>query len=466
MTNQVDSSTMNSNTFLWAQKKDDIIISAYNIPAKLTKDSIQNLFNELCSKNVMFSLYFSNKKRALIIYRKTKKDKNSSEERSSVLKHLISNYSLKPAEIHQLFYPSFTKVIENDTILRLSLENGKDKFVFSYLLSAINNNERNLKKDLTNLMERILNFRFFSLVISSLPSISNSIVKPQWGLLLLCESDDLKSTTYNYEQFIRFLKANSSHLGCKLKLVKAKDLVRHNANFRLLVPWIRHDGFFFDFLNVSKILKAAFIPTFYTQNERFEKIGMKIPKIQVSQNFSSFLDKTPYPSVKYLGGRQYGRSSVQVEKTINNKIAKKQSSIKEQNVEMGAKLNIPSPHIINTVFDMEYLKVRINKMFKELDFKETVIFEEIFDLVLRKDSYYIFVKFYENILTHSHAYEIVEKLGSIAGLRNKFLCIVVADILEENTTKILSEFNILHLTLSDVLQEEKLKNKLYNTILV
>ena len=125
-------------------------------------------------------------------------------------------------------------------------------------------------------------------------------------------------------------------------------------------------------------------------------------------------------------------------------------------------INVP---YYNPVFDSEYLKVRINKIFKEFEFKETMIFEENFDLVLRKGSYYVFVRFFKDILNQAHAYEIVETLSSIAGLRNEFLCIVVADVMEESASKLLNEYNILHLTLTDVLVNDSLKAKLYGTII-
>ena len=120
---------------------------------------------------------------------------------------------------------------------------------------------------------------------------------------------------------------------------------------------------------------------------------------------------------------------------------------------------------MNTVFDAEYLKVRISKVFKDFEFKESLIFEENFDLVLRKGSSYVFVKFFKDILAQNHAYKIIENLSSIAGLRNQFLCIVVADVIDENSKKLLSEYNVLHLTVTDVLISDKLKAKIYGTIL-
>ena len=62
----------------------------------------------------------------------------------------------------------------------------------------------------------------------------------------------------------------------------------------------------------------------------------------------------------------------------------------------------------------------------------------------------MFVKFFKDLLSQNNAYEIVENLSSIAGLRNQFLCIVVADVIEENANKLLNEYNILHITLTDV----------------
>ena len=97
---------------------------------------------------------------------------------------------------------------------------------------------------------------------------------------------------------------------------------------------------------------------------------------------------------------------------------------------------------------------------KSFDFKETIIFEENNDLVLRKGSFYIFVRIFKGILNQTQAYEILDELSSIAGLRNKFICITIADVLENGAFKILNEYNVLFLSYNDLLNEVTLKSKI------
>ena len=221
-------------------------------------------------------------------------------------------------------------------------------------------------------------------------------------------------------------------------------------------------GCFFDIIDIDQLLiykkeKEEEVIITPQKKEELKQTSNQYQRVKQINTVSLY---KPFPSAK-----NFKTKSV----ICTNKIDKEQFETEIKNKEIAPSniddMSVPIPRTMNAVFDSEYLKVRISKIFKNLEFKETVIFEDSFDLVLRKGSSYIFIKLFQNALTQSQANEIVDALSSIAGLRNEFLCIVVADVVEENSKKVLNEYNILHLTLQDILLEEVLKSKIYNTIL-
>ncbi|NPD89427.1 MAG: hypothetical protein HGN29_11970 [Asgard group archaeon] len=451
----------------WKQQDSKISINVLEIKYS---DSIgvSSLLNELCSKNVAFSLKFDTKKQYLILYNFFIKEADI-ERRKDLIKHLKKTYTLQDlTNATSIFIPEIKKIDQEDSVLKLKLTNNNNQFSFACILSSINSGSHNLKKKITHFITDLLQAEIFSIVLSHIPSYrKGGQILPKWGMLLISKSSNFDEVSKKREQFLRYLKTSSTKLNCKLTLISKKAIAKHEVNFRFYVPWIKHEGLFLDLINIDQLLRARKTKIAESIERKSSGISLKIPqqKTQKKPSLKSISLFKPFPSAKEL--------SATVEISDNNMLAESPSTNLMNNKKIEEipapsnldDLTIPLPRTVNTTFDAEYLKVRINKVFKEFDFKETVIFEDSFDLVLRKESFYIFVKFYQDILNQTHAYEIVDILSSIAGLRNDFLCVVVADVVEEGSKNVLHEFNILHLTLNDVLLNDALKTKIYNTIL-
>jgi hypothetical protein len=442
----------------WKQQNSNVRIEVLEIKYKDDKKATSLLY-ELCSKNIPFSIKFNADKQYLILYNFQTKDLDL-KRRNELIRYLKKTYPLQElTDKNSIFNSKFKKITQKESILNLKLTNNESLHSFSCLLTSISSETKNLKKKLTSFIIDLLQARIFSIVLTSLPSFrKNGKIVPMWGMMLIAESNNFADVEKKRKHFLRYISTNSTKLNCKLTTISKKDVARHTINFRFHVPWIKHEGLFSDSINAEQLLKTRQIKIENT------KIAALTPEPVLSNNskkpiISSVSLFKPFPSVKNIKNEMITESP-----PTNFKNNKKIEVIPApSNLD---DLTVPVPRTVNATFDAEYLKVRINKAFKEFDFKETVIFEDSFDLVLRKESFYIFVKFYQDILNQTTAYEIVDILSSIAGLRNDFLCIVVADVIEDGSKNILREYNVLHLTLNDVLLNDALKTKIYNTILV
>jgi len=453
------------NSLDWKQKTDIVTIQVFELSLNGNRDQFTNLLTELKSKNVMFTLKITKNNLFLLIY-SLNNSRNTNKE-TGLINYFVQTYSLRDTvNAEEFFIQNVKKVVQKDNILQFFQEDGKQSYALAFLLSSIDSDSNSFSKRFTNFTTNLVKADIFSIIISSIPSIDRTASKnSKWALMLLAQDDNLIQIEKKEETFHRFLNANSSKLNCKLSYITKKEFVRHKTNFRYLVPWHYLKGEFTDNVEINKLLKidnsslnpaAGYCTKTLSKNQSppaQEKLKIKEDQVV----------KQPFPSVKA------SKSNKHISTPVLAKVEKKPytKKIKRDNYMVSNldDISIPMPKTVNVVFDLEYLKVKISKMFKDFEFKETVIFEDNFDLVLRKGSFYIFIKFYKEILNQAEAYKIIEHLGSIAGLRNKFLCIVVADIIEEKSMKILNEFNVLHLTLNDVLLEDTLKSKIYNTVL-
>ena len=453
------------NSIDWKQNNDRITMQVFEINSNENEYQLVNMLTELKSKNLMFSIKISKNNQFLLVYSLNNSKRSVND--SDLIEHLTKTYSLQSTvNAEEFFIKPVKKVVQHNDILQLNLENGDQSYVFGFLLSSIDLDSQTFPRRFTNFIIDLIKADIFSVVISSIP-FKNEVLQgqPRWGLFLLAQDNNQNTVMTKKKLFQRLLNANSTKLNCKLSHITKKDFVRHKTNFRYLVPWQHIKGNFTDKIDIQKLfgLEASNIvlpSDQYAQTEN--KTVQESPQNQQESDETKVM-RQPFPSAKTP--RPHSLTPILTVSEL-----KKQStpSMKKRDNYLVSNLDdiaIPLPKAMNIVFDLEYLKVRINKMFKDFEFKETVIFEDKFDLVLRKDSFYIFVKFYKEILNQTDANEVIETLSSIAGLRNQFLCIVVADNIEENTMKTLNEFNVLHLTLNDVLLEDTLKSKIYNTIL-
>ena len=445
----------------WKQQNSNVRIEVLEIRYK-TNIKISSLLYELCSKNIPFSIKFNADRQFLILYNFQTKEIDL-ERRDNLINHLKRTYNLTNlTDKNSIFIPKFKKITQKESILNLKLVNNKNLYSFACLLTSIGSKITNLKRKLSSFILDLLQARIFSIILTYIPSFrKNGKIIPKWGMMLLAESNVIDEIEKKRKQFLRYISTSSTKLDCKLTTISKKDVARHAINFRFYVPWIKHEGLILDSINIDQLLKTKPIKIDENIDKKLEIINPEPVLSHVSKKpiISSVSLFKPFPSVKNIKTELIPESpKVNSKKREKIEVIPSPSNLDD--------LTVPVPRTVNATFDAEYLKVRINKAFKEFDFKETVIFEDSFDLVLRKESFYIFVKFYQDILNQTNAYEIVDILSSIAGLRNDFLCIVVADVIEDGSKNILREFNVLHLTLNDVLLNDALKTKIYNTILV
>ncbi len=454
------------NLLEWKQLGERIEINVFEMLKFEENKKLSNLINELYSKNVMFSFRIQRDKKYLILYN-FYPEKSNSKKKKNLVSHLFSTYSLKiPTNVESLFIPSIKKIEQENSMLKFTFEDSSKIYFLAFQLSSIDSTGISFRRLFTKYIRSLIQAEIFEVIISHIPSVKNKNLSSKWGMMFIAQCNNKESIQKKYQNFIRFLKASSVKLNCKLISVSKKAATKHKSNVRLLVPWIKQSGSFFESIDIPALVRIWEEKKDDKLTETIVEECLKAPESRIST--SEFQKKSiskPFQSIKSYSSAKVNQMKTKeqvVEVTSNNFNSKIPDVYNTGKLE---DLAIPAPRTMNTVFDAEYLKVRISRIFKEFEFKETVIFEDIFDLVLRRGSFYIFVKIFKDILNQSHANKIVESLSSIAGLRNEFLCIVVTDIIEEGSTRTLNEFNILHLTLSDVLLDESIKTKIYNTIL-
>ncbi len=452
-----DAMKTNSNIIEWKQPKDTLFISVLEIPFVENERVITNMITELISKNILFSIKLSSDSQFLIIYDFSTNNKKSTDIHNLVHR-LSSNYSLKLLNnTNNFFTPSIKKIVQKDYALEILFEDGTKKYFLTYILSSVNKKAAQTQKALTKLTKSLIQTDVFSVIVTQFPNTksgdNNSL---RWSIFFISEDYNLLEIKRKNQVFCRFIKANSTKIDSKLSLLSKKSVSRHLTNFRFLVPWIKHEGALSDVIKINDLLQKK------PPKDHNYKIKKK-PKEPLSPNIPQhLLSKTvhqnkPFPSLKADVVPDNDFVNVRVEQNV----------IEIQNNENSQNLCtniddviIPSTQPLNNGLDNEFIKHRVSNILKDFDFKETIIFEENNDLVLRKGSFYIFVRIFKGILNQTQAYEILDELSSIAGLRNKFLCITIADVLENGAFKILNEYNVLFLSYNDLLSEVTLKSKI------
>jgi len=442
-------------------------IRVYEITSEAHEKNFSHLVNELYSRSVTFSVKISKEKTHLIIYSLDNLYKNETT-RDTLLRHLQGSYSLNEVKkTDDIFIPNIRKVEQDGKVTILNYQSGAKQYFLTCILSRVGTNSKSINRIFSNFAKDLVQADIFSIVLTQFATRDDERQRSNsWGIMFIAESNEKEDIQRKEREFQRYISAITEKLNCQLQFLTKREMTRYKTNFRLFVPWIKHLGVLNDVIDLPKLLNSTMqtrrivvpFPQPEETNTTIPEETLSIPaqrNVMLKESERVSHRSKPYPSVKSEREKTFVKPTFT--KTIETEAKLLPSKMDE--------LSVPSPRTMNVVFDTEYLKVRLNKIFRELEFKETVIFEENFDLVLRKESYYVFVKFYKDILNQTHAYEIVEHLSSIAGLRNQFLCIVVADVMENTAYQLLSEYNILHLTLTDVLVNDSLKAKLYGTVI-
>ena len=112
----------------------------------------------------------------------------------------------------------------------------------------------------------------------------------------------------------------------------------------------------------------------------------------------------------------------------------------------------------------DMLKEKLTKFFRRFGFKKESIFVDVCELVLRKNSFYVFVQFYEEEFTGQHIDKIEARLSNLDLEMSKYICIVIADKLEKDLTEKMKSCEIVHLKTNEIFVDDILRNNLYNYI--
>ncbi len=112
----------------------------------------------------------------------------------------------------------------------------------------------------------------------------------------------------------------------------------------------------------------------------------------------------------------------------------------------------------------DLLKEKLTKFFRSLGFSKESIFVDVCELVLRKDTFYVFVQFFEEIVTSQHIDEIEERLTNLDLEMSKHICIVITDTIEDDLTEKMKTCDILHLKKNEIFVDDILRNKLYKAV--
>ncbi len=112
----------------------------------------------------------------------------------------------------------------------------------------------------------------------------------------------------------------------------------------------------------------------------------------------------------------------------------------------------------------DLLKEKLTKFFRRLGFRKESIFVDVCELVLRKDTFYVFVQFFEDKVTSQQIDKIENRLTNLDFEMSKHICIVIADSIEDNMTEKMKSCDIIRLKKNEIFVDDILRNKLYKII--
>jgi len=112
----------------------------------------------------------------------------------------------------------------------------------------------------------------------------------------------------------------------------------------------------------------------------------------------------------------------------------------------------------------DLLKEKLTKFFRSFGFRKESIFVDVCELVLKRDTFYVFVQFFEETVTSQHIDEIEDRLTYLDLEMSKHICIVIADDIEDNIKEKMKSCDIIHLKENEIFVDDILRNNLYKVI--
>jgi len=112
----------------------------------------------------------------------------------------------------------------------------------------------------------------------------------------------------------------------------------------------------------------------------------------------------------------------------------------------------------------DLLKEKLTKFFRSFGFRKESIFVDVCELVLRKDTFYVFVKFFDEEVSSQHIDDIENRLNGLDLEMSKHICIVIADDIEENMADKMKSCDIIHLKKNEIFVDDILRNNFYKIV--
>lgn len=437
------------NKVVWKQLNDKIGIAVLKLKKEKLCDC-RNILDRLSSKHIPFSLHLCDNKIHLVIYVENleKRTSNSEQTDQKIIEEFTGSSFDTQVYAHDFFKLKYNKISIRDNLIELKTNKQKTMFFFGYILQKTNGQVQNITHKYKQFYELVNNTGNFSFVISQ-SSEKNKNNTNSWSFLFY-------STSYNYKELSnlkdllhKVFSLASINLDWELRQLTCSEIESHYANFCYYRPWIKHKG------NILEIIDSI-LPVKKLSSEN-ELLANKKHIIHETKTSSSIDTKPPLPSVKTLFPEQFetNRRKESHDSVVLDLVPDVLTTKKELEAENH---DSTSQILINP-------KLFIKNFFTKLNFKETSIFEDNFDFVLRKNSFYILVKSFELGMTLDDAHKLVSRLECIKRFQNKFLCIVVADKIANRIHDFFKEYTILLIENNIGLSKEYFEDKLYDKLL-
>ncbi|MHA1203646.1 MAG: hypothetical protein ACTSSL_01725 [Candidatus Heimdallarchaeaceae archaeon] len=407
----------------------------------------KHLINELTSRKQTYSLYISKQEILLFIYyfkdelvRVDSKDVSNNSFLVSYVDIINETNSYFPVQ-------KIRKIKEKNDIIQITYDN-KEKEFYRIYVCQLRKGEQLLEKDIAKYFSDIAKLGFFDIVISQKFNNKEGKNSENWGIFLITKNKNEKELEIKHKHFMNLINRKIKLFNINFVKATKKDIEWNRTKFQFLLPWIRHSGNLAFTLDFNLFFNNFNTTARLNLKEKHENLKGKKEKINSTYN----PDKKPLPSVKEIN-YNIGRS--------NKDFKLKKDEIMSQIEEPMIIQTIPKTTEVSKKSNKVQIRKTVSGIFKTIGFKESLIFNNKFDIVLRRGTSYIFVIISTDTFLSHNAYELIEELSSIAGLRNNFLALVIAPVFERQAEKILRDYNIIMVNKLESMDEETLKKVLH-----
>ncbi len=424
-----------NNLSLIKEKK---IISVFKVDRyKTSYKQISTLFAFLYSQKITFSLILSKNSIYILFYLK------EHEDTSKLLETINSFNFISPSDINNCLTFSQSKLKrKNEQIL--VKEKDHEYYNILYLLKKVKSENVYKTKLATNLLLNLTKTEFTTIVVSQIFSTKKTNGQGNWSLMLSLKNTSPIHLEENHNDFLSIVQDNPSKVDWVLKRLNLNEVINNQTNISLKLPWIRNEGLIQDIIDLKSLFEL------YSKEEQSDNIN--VPKNNLNLNESNYTKKMSshkvLPSVKTLFPQMFPGNSMDKPINIKSELTILNSDI-ENFVPVESQTIKAELEKIPAVMNKESIIARLIETFEKLGFRKTMLFEHKFELILRKESFYILVKIQLEYLKSGHVYEILDELELFSDLKKQHSCVIVTENVDKNALKLLKQYDLILLKLSD-----------------